>query len=114
MLVKDGKVEGFPAIWQLFNPAFMVKHMASSFFGVGKEEGKKETVAKTPPDNLKEGKGGDDLKEAEKQRKAEEKARKKAEAKKLKARREALANVRRNVHNVYNTFTEKIVEESEK
>ena len=98
MLVKDGKVEGFPAIWQLFNPAFMVKHMASSFFGVGKEEGKKETVAKTPPDNLKEGKGGDDLKEAEKQRKAEEKARKKAEAKKK--REEIKAKVGETISNV--------------
>ena len=28
-LVKDGKVEGMPAIWQLANPVFMVKHLAS-------------------------------------------------------------------------------------
>ena len=32
MLVKDGKVEGFPAIWQLMNPVFMVKHLKESFF----------------------------------------------------------------------------------
>ncbi len=31
-LVKDGKVEGFPAIWQLMNPVFMVKHLKESFF----------------------------------------------------------------------------------
>ena len=46
-LVKDGKVEGFPAIWQLMNPVFMVKHLASSFFGIGKPEGKKEISAKS-------------------------------------------------------------------
>ena len=32
MLVKDGKVEGFPAIWQLMNPVFMIKHLKESFF----------------------------------------------------------------------------------
>ena len=32
MLVKDGKVEGFPAIWQLMNPAFMINHLKESFF----------------------------------------------------------------------------------
>ena len=31
-LVKDGKVEGFPAIWQLMNPVFMIKHLKESFF----------------------------------------------------------------------------------
>ena len=31
-LVKDGKVEGFPAIWQLMNPAFMINHLKESFF----------------------------------------------------------------------------------
>ena len=60
-LVKDGKVEGFPAVWQLMNPAFMINHLKESFFpskggataastdatgggagevGEGKEEGK--------------------------------------------------------------------------
>ena len=31
-LVKDGKVEGFPAVWQLMNPAFMINHLKESFF----------------------------------------------------------------------------------
>ena len=31
-LVKDGKVEGFPAVWQLMNPVFMIKHFKESFF----------------------------------------------------------------------------------
>ena len=31
-LVKDGKVEGMPKIWQLFNPVFMGKHTFKSFF----------------------------------------------------------------------------------
>ena len=32
MLVKDGKVEGMPKIWQFFNPVFMGKHTFKSFF----------------------------------------------------------------------------------
>ena len=74
-LVKDGKVEGMPAIWQLANPVFMVKHLASSFFGIGKPEGKKETSAKS-----EEGAAGGE--KSEEDRKAEEKERKKEEAKK--------------------------------
>jgi hypothetical protein len=56
------------------NPVFMVKHLASSFFGIGKPEGKKEISAKS-----EEGVAGGE--KSEKDKKAEEKERKKEEAK---------------------------------
>ena len=81
-LVKDGKVEGFPAIWQLMNPVFMVKHLASSFFGIGKPEGKKEISAKSEEGAAGGEKSEEDQKEAEKERKKEEAKKKREEIKK--------------------------------
>ena len=50
----DGEVKGIPALDQLFNPIFMAKHIASSFFGGG-EEAKAEpggNVTPQPKKNL--------------------------------------------------------------
>jgi len=55
MLVKDGKVEGFPAIWQLMNPVFMIKHLKESFFpSSGGPSKPAEVQAKTTSSNKKE------------------------------------------------------------
>jgi len=71
-LVKGGKVEGFPAIWQLMNPAFMINHLKESFFpsGGGASAGM-TTVAAGGGEKLPEGKS-DAAKEEEKARRKEE------------------------------------------
>ena len=48
MVDDDGEIKGMPSVDQLFNPIFMAKHIASSFFG-GNESSKEEPGGNVTP-----------------------------------------------------------------